>query len=212
MNSLEGRARFTKLALPLLSKIASPILQEMMFDRLAEIVRMDREKLIHFANTETRPQRSASETNKASRPKQTKRNAQMSPMRLAIALLLQYPHLAEEVTELSGLLSLTLPGCALLCQMITIIKGQPQLTTGSLLEYWRDEAEYTQLLKLAAWELNVPVMGIAAEFQAIIKRLPYLQREQHIEELLHRAQQADLSVEEKELLQKLLADKNSISV
>jgi len=166
------------------NKIASPILQEMMFDRLAEIVRMDREKLIQFANTETRPHRSASDSTKPSRPKQSKRNSQMSPMRLAIALLLQYPHLSEEVTDISGLLPLTLPGSALLCQMLTIIKGQPQLTTGSLLEYWRDETEYSQLLKLAAWELNVPVMGIAAEFQAIIKRLPFLQREQQIEELL----------------------------
>lgn len=205
MSQIEGRARFTKLALPLINKIASPILQEMMFDKLAEMVRLDRDRLISFANSDFTPQRAKVETN--SRQKKATAITQMSPMRLAIALVLQHPYLAGEIADMSGLLALTLAGAPLLCQLLTILKSQPQLNTGALVEYWRDEDEYVLLLKLAAWEINIPSSGIAAEFHGIVQRLNNLQREYQIDQLLQKAQQADLSIIEKELLQKLIAGK-----
>ena len=206
-NSLEGRARLTKLALPYLNNMSSPILQEMMLDRLAEIVRLDRQRLDYFANTDNASLRSIHHKNQPQQSNKNKRLTQLSPMRFAISLLLQYPHIASTVTDFNDLHQLSLPGSHLLYHMLTLLHEQPTLNTGALIEHWRDQAEYAQLLKLATCELNVPADGIVAEFQGIIQRLHQSQHEYHIDQLMVKAKEDNLTVSEKELLQELLVKK-----
>lgn len=205
--SLEGRARFTKLALPYLNNMASPILQEMMLDRLAEIVRIDRQRLVYFANNDNSSSRTITTQDQQLPNKKTKRLTQLSPMRYAIALLLQHPQVSRITADFNCFQNLSLPGSHLLYQLLILLHEQPALNTGTLLEYWRDQTEYTQLLKLATQELNVPVDGVGAEFQGIIQRLQQLQHDYHIEQLLAKAKQDELTIAEKELLQEMLASK-----
>lgn len=206
-NSLEGRARFTKLALPYLNNMSSPILQEIMLDRLAEIVRLDRQRLNYFANNDNSVSRVNNTKSQRQPLKNIKKNAQLSPMRFAIALLLQQPKLLGSIADPNDLRHLTLPGSNLFYHLLTLLQENPELNTGALLEYWRDQAEYSQLIKLATWELNVPAEGIVAEFQGIIQRLKQLQHEYYIDQLLAKAKQDNLTVAEKELLQELLTSK-----
>jgi hypothetical protein len=120
---------------------------------------------------------------------------------------LQHPQASRIISDLNSLQNLSLPGSNLLFKLLTLIHEQPMLNTGTLLEYWRDQTEYPQLLKLATQELNIPAEGVAAEFQGIMQRLQQLQHEYHIDQLLAKAKQDDLTLAEKELLQEMLASK-----
>ncbi len=206
-NSLEGRARLTKNALPYLNNMSTPILQEMMLDRLAEIVRLDRQRLDYFAHSDNAVTRVNKSLSQQPVIKNTKKSTQLSPMRLAIALLLQYPQDLSTIADLNCLENLTLPGSNLFYHLLTLLQENPTLNTALLLEYWRDQSEYSQLLKLATWELNVPTEGIIAEFQGVLQRLKQLQHEYHIDQLLAKAKQDNLTLAEKELLQELLENK-----
>ena len=53
-----------------------------------------------------------------------------SPVRLAIMLLLQYPHLAAEITLPTEFNTLSLPGIPILLELYQCLKDHPQATTG----------------------------------------------------------------------------------
>lgn len=202
LSSIEGKARLTKLAVPLLSKIPAGVLQHMLFERLAKVVRMDTETLKNITGIALP---AAVPMLARSKPKSKNNPLRQSAMRLAIAFLLQNPHLAQSVPENGVLTELTLPGSELLNELITLLKQTPDLNTGALLEYWRERAEYKQLMQLASLEMNMPANGVENEFLGIIGRLQQLNREQLIEQLLQKANISGISDAEKQQLQMLIA-------
>ncbi|KKO45398.1 DNA primase [Arsukibacterium ikkense] len=116
----------------------------------------------------------------------------MTPMRRAIALLLQTPELVNVMPYAPELASAEIPGITLLLAVQQHLLDKPGLTTAQLLEYWRDLPEHAILLKLAAWQHQIEPEQLSAEFldtfhsiedQYLQQRLEALERKDKLKQL-----------------------------
>ncbi len=195
LTTAEGKARLAKLAVPLINKLPAGVFQQLLFERLANRVRMDVGILRNVTKAPAQ---------RLTTPVSIRQNniTRLSPMRLAIALLIQNPTIIHSMPEGVEYEHTVLPGSTLLQELMSVITESKDLSTGALLEYWRDRPEQDYLAKLAAWEINIPQEGIEQEFLGTLARLQQLQRENQMEALL---QKGNLTEEERQLLQTLLA-------
>lgn len=197
---MDGKARLAKLAMPLIQQIPQGMLQHMMLERLAKTIHVDQVKLKEMAGLNGKI--------KAVRPRIAhKRTTNASPMRMAIALLIQNPELVKTVDERHPIVGITLPGSELFHSLLRLLRDSPGLTTGAILEHKRDHPDVVVLTKLAAFQHGVPEEGIEAEWRGALQRIVAQDKEQKIEQLLSKAQQEGLSHTEKLQLQQCLADK-----
>lgn len=202
MRSVDGRARLVELARPLLSKLPDGVYKQMMVDRLAEFAHIDSASLSTLIPGGTRMR---SERAPRAVPAARAKDHPPSPVRIAVALLLQQPSLAPRAGDPKRLELLELPGVSLLVQLLAALQEHPQLTAGGLLERWRDTAEGTLLMKLAQWHYPVPKDGIEKEFDDTIKSLETFSSEQRWNQLQAKLQTEGLAQEEKMEWQHLLS-------
>jgi DNA primase len=198
-SALDGRARFTKLAAEKIEHIPTGAFRNMMLTELARRSRMHQDDLAQFVRTPT--QTSSGHTHKA---KLRNTDSRPTAMRLVIALLLQQPDFIRVVPDTWQQLNETIPGATLLNQIIELLREQPTLTTAALIEFWREQPDYTQVSKLASMIIPIPQEGIEAELSGAIQQIAKMQDEQHIATLLQKASHSSLSVEEKHTLQALI--------
>ncbi len=112
----------------------------------------------------------------------------ITPMRRAIALLLQYPSLAKVMPLAPELADANLPGIQLLLTVQQTLLAQPELTTAQLLEYWRDTPEYNILVKLALWDHQVAEEQLSKEFLDTFRSIEDQYLGQRLEELQRKDQ------------------------
>lgn len=198
INTVDGRARLVELARPLLSKLPEGVYKQLMLKQLSDLAQMDVGRFIDSGKTvvsepaQVRKQLSNNNNHK-----------QPSLIRIAIALLLQQPNLANEVEIGDELRELELPGMGLLLRLIEIVQSQPHISNSALLERWRDTKEGKHLFKLSTWDPMVPEGGERDEFLGAIDRLRQQRREQRLEKLLAKG---ELSPNEKRELSELLVE------
>ena len=111
----------------------------------------------------------------ASRPASSPgKNKRQSPslVRKVISRLLHYPSLGSGVTTTAHLRSLELPGVALLLELIETLEDNPHLTTGALLERFRDHESGRHLAKLACRGYCDPRWGPRAGVQGLPGKAP----------------------------------------
>ncbi len=197
MESLAGRAKLSELANPLLAKLPSGVFREMMLKKLAQLIGVDS----HEPHTHN-PTPSRAPSRKSSGGRQT-----MTPVRLAIALLLTKPQLALDETLPTEWPQLDAPGVKLLSQLLELIQNQPNLSTAQIIERWREQEAFRHLEKL--WQIGeahpVPQEGIAEEFSGALRRLNEQYREQETTQLLSRVSSGEASEQEKLRLTQLLS-------
>jgi DNA primase len=206
ISQLEGKARLAKLALPLIQKIPVGVMQHKLFEQLAGFVNMDVVTLKQVTHSGEPPSLLKRQS------KKTESSMRHSPMRLAIALLAQYPQLAKTLSEEQFMLlkALDLPGSTLLIKLFLLLKESPELNSGMLLEYWREnESSYNILKQLIHYPLSIPEAGIHAEFHDLLNHLKKLAMQGSIDKLLQQAKQAILTEEEKKHLYQLILDTRS---
>lgn len=140
LGRMDGRARLVELAKPLLSKLPKGALYELMIARLGELSALKAPQ----AEALVPPRRAEQPVSPALSPVRGG-----SLVRQAVALLLQYPALIQEVTELpSG----GRAGMDLLGALVALLRETPALTTGAILERFADTEHHMILARLAAWE------------------------------------------------------------
>jgi DNA primase len=93
--------------------------------------------------------------------------------------------------------SLELPGVPLLLELIESLEDNPHLTTGSLLERFRDHESGRHLAKLAAEEISPLHEGLEREFTDSLTKLRRLAEDQRFAELARKERQGQLSDAEK---------------
>jgi DNA primase len=165
MGSIDGRARLAQLATPLLEKLPSGVFRRMMFQHLEELVGI---KDAHLDKGGQR-QRQAGSRHALEQSGNLQR---ATPVRMAIALLLDNPHLisvAESVDD--AWQNWDAPGIGILKQLLEIIRSQPTLNKAALLERWRDTEHFTHLSKLANYRLDLPGMDLEAELRDALLKL-----------------------------------------
>lgn len=193
----EGKTKLAALAVPLIKKIPGDMLRLSLRNTLAQKLGiLDQSQLESLIPT-------YSEIKSSPQPQTVKR----TPMRVLIALLLQNPELAQLVPNLSPLLVLNESGLDLFEKLTALCQEKIGITTGQILEYWRD-SEYSKALEiLAMWDHLVEEEQIEETFKATLRHFYFQLVEREIDSLIAKDRAEGLSVSERQKLTQLLLKK-----
>ena len=197
IDSIDGRARLVDQARPLLARLPDSVFRQMMVEQLAEIARTDVSRLEKRLIKPAQPERSR----QVPPPVQ---GGGKSPVREAIAILLHQPELAQQLEALPFPSSELLPGIPLLTELFELLKRQPNLNAGSILEHWRGRDEARHLGRLARWSPLADELDLAAELNGHLAQVARLLAEQRIGLLLEAEANRHLNSVEKQELKELL--------
>ncbi len=196
LSGASGRARLVEHTKPILEKLADGVFKERLLDEIAKLAKLSVDRL--FA-----PRVSVPET---SRHRPDKFQIHRNPVRMAIAVLLNRPALATQVTFLNRLKTLRLPGISLLVEIIEIIQSEPHLNAAAVIERFRNSENHQHLLKLMKWKPpQAENGGLGQLFDDVMGWLEKRCYEQRAEELLSKERVKGLSSHEKDELQHLLS-------
>jgi DNA primase len=198
-DTIDGRAHLGQLAKPLLERLPVGYFREMMFQRLNEVVGLKSRPPIKLKKSTN--QKSV----KGSSAKRT------TPVRKAIALLMQYPELAQLLFDVphQDWRELDRPGIPLLVEILEVIKQSPNLTSASLLERWRGRDEFKSLQRLQYYDTEID-QGHDSELLGVIGILQREWVQQHEKVLLSKLSPSEMSEQEKALLKKQFSERVSM--
>ena len=223
LSHADGKAHFVALARPLLEKIAPGVYRELLIERVAEAVGIPAARVEQWlANPVRGP--GEPETGRSgdavraggARPTTARQGAARrgagggagrgSLLTQAIGLLLHAPAAAMAVTraQREALAGLTLPGVAVLRELLEEQLARPVQSMAQTLERWRERPEYRRLCELAAGRPLVsdgPAAG--RELSQAIDRLLDAPLRDRLEALIIKAREVGLSEPEKQELQAL---------
>ncbi len=187
----EGKTKLSVLALPLISQIPGDTLRiylrKQLGIKLGILDDTQLDKLLPRSNTDNLL------IAKSSQLKRTK-------MRLLIGLLVQHPQLAALVPTIQGLEKVAQSGISLFIDLVNTCQANPALTTGQLLEYYRNNKFSKHLETLAIWNHMISEDMIEATFIDTLTNLYDSLLEQRLETLIAQERTKGLSSEEKKEL------------
>lgn len=197
MSSPEGKGAAVGAFQPYLAKLPESNLKDAIVTKLANQFGASNElqlKKLHknFANTtETKA--------KPQRPK-------ITPVRLAIALLLEHPHIVEKLPDPNILADLDLPGIPLLNQLLRLCKQNPKVNSAQLIEHFRDQEAGKQLTKIMCIEHHVETDHAEDTFLDIIEKFLNKFLENRSNELMEKQRTEGLTKAEIGELHSLLSE------
>jgi DNA primase len=186
LGTLDGKARLAERARPLLAQIPEGAFGDLMRARLGEITGIGQAS-----------QTTATTPTPIARPMRRAPSAgaqRMSLVRSAILRILHAPALALDLPPPHPFADLRQPGVELLCELLDIVHGRPDITTGALLEHFAEREELASLQKLAlqdlpgdleTWRLELHDASLQLEKQTLAQRIDELlakQRAQGLDE------------------------------
>ncbi|MCL7782410.1 DNA primase [Pasteurella multocida] len=196
-SSKEGKTKLAALAVPLIKKIPGDMLRLSLRNTLAQKLGiLDQAQLESLIP-------SYSEMKITASPQPVKR----TPMRVLIGLLLQNPELAQLVPDLSPLRTLNEPGLDLLEKLTALCQEKVGITTGQILEYWRDTEHSKALEILASWNHLVEDTQIEETFKSTLRYLYFQLIEHEIDLLIAKDRSEGLNMNERKKLTQLLVKK-----
>jgi DNA primase len=189
-DTLEGKARLCKLALPMLQLLPEGVFQQLMFDALAERSGLSRAALDQLTKqtpaaviAESAPQAPPSRSNSTKRLIQQLPGKRRDPMLFALAMLLFNPRsIGPEATTLSA--EENSATASLLSNTIALLNKRPGSSTAMLLGHWYGQPEYelmTEALKTIA--LLGPELDDDRAKTAFADTLHHLEDQKSIQEL-----------------------------
>ena len=199
LKTLEGKASLVDKFQPYLKKLPESTLKDTLLAELASNFGMANEQQLA---------KLSKNSHKANDHKKIKADHKITPVRMAIALLLELPKLANEVPSTSGLSQLDTRGVPLLIELIHLCQAQPQISTAQILEHYRQSDQGKQLSKLLCWQHFVDTDNAKDVFLDSIDKLFANFIKQRTELLLQKGRSKKITPQEKQELQTLL---NSIS-
>jgi DNA primase len=198
LSEMEGRAQLIGKAKPYLEKLPEGVFKEMMFARLKELSRV-----MTLNNLDN----AVAVGLNLKKPRQQELN-RLSSARVAIALLLQNPRLADSVEQKdidwSGL---EFRGIELFKNILQVILDKKSVNTAVLIEYYRDSVEEKSVKALALLDVFVSDDKIEEVFGDALKVLLKQGREAGIARLQAKAQSKGLDSQEQDMLVKMLVNK-----
>jgi len=178
-----GKSALWVKANEMIGQIPSEFYRETLSERLSQLVGRSRDSVKTASGKRSQPV--------------TVPGSKITPMRRAVALLLQNPALAKVMPYAPELAQANLPGAALLLAIQQHLLEKPGLTTAQLLEYWRQLPEYNILSKLALWDHQVAEEQLTQEFLDTFRSIEDQYLQQRLESLQRKDQLSKLSVAER---------------
>lgn len=201
LSAADGKARLSELAKPLIGKITAGVFKDLLLDQLSQMIGLSSNSLQqHIPAQTTADNRPAQPTTR-----HKKHQVSMTPTRLVIALLLQYPQTAQDCTIPDELRGSDMPGLSLLIQLHDTILKTAASSPSVLLERWRDSADEGVMTRLM--QLDIPGSDEPAEQQQLINdalhKLVQKHREFRMEALLQKSRNTPLNNDERAELSQL---------
>jgi len=207
LSEMEGRAQLVNNAKPYLDKLPESVFKEMMFARLKELSKWTNLNVLGNTTTLT-PKQEPKQYQKIGRNRHQD-SGRLSTARVAIALLVQNPSLAELVEQREiDWNGLDFSGAALFKNILQMIVKKNPSNTAVLMECYRDTAEEKSIKALALLDAQVSEDKIEAVFCDSLDRLLTQARETALTRLLNKGKTEGLDAQEKELLRKMLTAQN----
>ena len=202
IGSIDGRARLVEIAKPLLAKMPQGVFKQMMLTRLAEIAQMVPSTLSKLVETGTQYKYQGNQG--------AKHHDRTTPslIRNGVTLLIQHPSLAQLAGNPRRLEGLHIPGIKLLIELLELLQTNPHLSTGAIIEHWRETDEGRTLAKLATREYLISQDALEREFCDMIQRVEQHHHRQRIEYLSNKPLK-ELTSQEKSELRQLLTQHQS---
>jgi len=186
MESIDGRAKLIELTKPLLDKIPEGVFHDMMISRLETLARH------RISERSERAVKPSKPTRTSSKPVQ-----QRTPMRVALAHLVQNPALASVAGGMEAFDGCDLPGFEIYRELVDFCAKSPNMTTAQLLELWHDHPAQSHMNTLATWQLPGDESRMAREFRDAVTRLELQWTEAQVARM---PKIVDLALEERQKL------------
>ena len=197
LDGMEGRASLVNKAKIYLQELPNGIFQELMLEKLKTLSRIDR---LDFSEKPT--------TLKNLSHKQKQEDAKLSPVRVAITLLLQNPGLIEEFEKKEiHWQAIDFPGTELLKKIVEIIEQHPDINLPRLIEHFRGQDEEKYIKIMMNHDFFISGNEINEEFSGAIDRLIDQGRERRLDELIAKERASGLVEHEQKELLSMLADR-----
>lgn len=200
ISSLSGKTQLINNAKPYIVKMKNSAYKQLLLDELSRLTRIDYHRLVTLLEEKTIEKNN----------NKTNLNISRSPLRVATALLLQKPEIyANSDIHIE-------PGWCdgvnqeILKKLIEQINANPKITTGMLVELWRDTSDFDVISKLAFWDHKVPENQEAKEFFEIVLFLLKQNKELKVLKLLEKSKKNGLTEPEKLELQEFLKNRHNI--
>lgn len=196
-----GMTSLVAAACTIIASIQSPLLKSLVTQKLARFSgynETDLKRQIGGGKAIAQPY--------TTRPAPAGRQIQLTPMRMAVAVLLQHPKLANQISVNAIPDSLGDPGIKLLNELIDLLHEEPHLTPAMLAERFREHEMVNAVNKLISTELGEaePKVLLHDSLKQIHKQHLHLRWE----ELLLKSRQGTLSEAEKNELRRLTQQPN----
>lgn len=202
LNTLEGRSQLISHALPYLNKLPDSHYRELLIQQLSALsqlpsIKIKRQIQIQNQILTEQPQKLSKVASSST--------VLTSPMEKVLAFLIQNPQEFLNFPEkfLEKLIE-TSPERKLYNQIIFLLKQYPNLTTGKLFEYFREDPSHENIARLSkiAFDLNTP--AIKQEVIDILRKQMQETAELALSFLIEKSKLHTLSPEEKQIVKKLL--------
>ena len=192
MSSIDGRARLSSRAQPLIEQMPDGAFRDLMREALAE--RTGARRVVTQAAPPPIPARA------------NRQVVQRTLIRSALALLLARPQLLFEVEVPQRLATLDKPGADILRQMIELIRKRPQITASDIMDDFVDTPAHGALIKLSLAELPGDEVAWREDLESALARMVTQADADRRQLLMHKQKAGEvLSAEEKTELRALLA-------
>ena len=200
MNRMDGKASLVSQALPLIEQLPEGAFKDMMVSELESLSGLPRIRFTDNVAVARGPL-----PGPGRRPQSGQlQEGQISPLALAVSLLLQNPGLAQSVGNLDELKQLRIPGADVLTGIIDLSLRRSDLTTAGILESFRESPVHGYLGKLAMRPNLIDENVLERQFKDTLNHLLEDQSDLRRRELLEKARQSDLTPEESAELNQLL--------
>ncbi|ASQ46984.1 DNA primase [Legionella clemsonensis] len=196
LTSVAGKSQLINIAKPHLLKMQDGPYKQLLLDELARISHIESHRLDQLLRDRT-PQ-----------PQTSNKPITRSPIRLAIALLIQHPEIFKACQNAIDPNLLDGKDQELLQKLLQQIAKAPEINTATLIEQWRNTSYFEALIKLASWEHQVPEVALVNEFVDIILFLQKQNLENKINQYIAKSRNQGLTLSERLYLQEMLKQRH----
>lgn len=205
LTALDDRARFIERARPYVQQLPKGQFRQLLGQHIEQLTHTSIDWQAPPANRQ--PTYNAPTIPPRAHEQQLPDTSDWSPVKKAIALVIQHPAEAATISWPSPVTDCGHKGASILQELLETIQANPHIRTAALLESWRDRPEHPHLARLAANELMLTpeqarheLIDMAAYLQQAINR-------NKIERLRKKQAQSGLNAEEQQQLLQLLASR-----
>ncbi len=198
LTSPTGKTQLINAAKALLEKIEEGSYKQLMLDELSRLTHIDTHRLNLLLNKTLSEPKLIEHASTIAR----------SPLRIAVALLLQHPELYAPNANNIDLSLFNDQEHHIFLKLLLQLKNNPHANTASLIEAWRETSYFEAINKLAFWDHQVPEAELTKEFLDIILFLQKQNKEMMIKQFINKSRKEGLSEIEKINLQELLKNRH----